>query len=140
MRILILSSFLITSFVVLIGVGTADAQTERRLSSTPKAFQTFYAKFRTAVIKRDRNAVVALTNFPFRYGWDAGDEGTYTRSQFIAKFNDIFGGTRKFFGQANPTFHFDAGSFNLTNEEDASHYVFEKRGSNYKFTAFVVEP
>ncbi len=46
------------------GSETANAQ-ERRLSSTPKAFQTFYAKFRSAMIKDDKRAVASLTRFPF---------------------------------------------------------------------------
>lgn len=140
MKILIISIVLFVSSIAGIGVGTVDGQTKRKLSSTPVAFQTFYAKFKAAVIKRDRNAVVSLTSFPFQYGWDAGDEGTYARSQFLAKYNDIFRGTRKLFAQQNPTFYVENGSYGLTNEADASHYMFEKRGSVYKFNSFMVEP
>ena len=140
MKILIISIVLFVSSIAAIGVGTVDGQTKRKLSSTPVAFQAFYAKFKAAVIKRDRNAVVSLTRFPFHYGWDAGDEGTYTRSQFLAKFNDIFRGTGKLFAQKNPIFYGENGSYSLTNEADASHYMFEKRGSVYKFNSLVVEP
>lgn len=129
----------VLGFVTLFSVSTS-AQSSRKLSSTPKAFQTFYAKFKAAVAQKDKKAVAALTKFPFRYGWDAGDEGTYTRGQFLAKYNDIFGGTAKFFAQKNPTFYSENGSFSLTNEEDASHYLFEKRGSTYVFSAIMVEP
>ena len=140
MKILIISIVLFNSSIAMIGVGTVDGQTKRKLSSTPVAFQAFYAKFRAAVTKRDRNAVVSLTRFPFHYGWDAGDEGTYTRPQFFAKFNDIFRGTGKLFAQKDPTFYVENGSYGLTNEADASHYTFDKRGSVYKFNSFVVEP
>ena len=114
-------------------------QSDRKLKSTPKAFQSFYSKFRSAVAKRDKNAVVSMTLFPFEYGWDAGDEGTYNRTQFISKFNDIFG-SRKIFSQPNPTFYVENGSFNLTDTSDASHYIFAKKGSKYYFKAFIAEP
>ncbi len=140
MKILIISIVLFVSSITVIGVGTVDGQTNRKLTSTPVAFQAFYAKFKAAVTKRDQNAVASLTRFPFDYGWDAGDEGTFTRSQFLAKYNDIFRGTGKLFGQKNPTFYGENGSYSLTNEADASHYSFEKRGSVYKFSSLIVEP
>lgn len=81
-----------------------------------------------------------MTSFPFQYGWDAGDEGTYTRRQFLAKYQSILGDTQKLFAQRNPKFYVEGGSYTLTNEEDASHYSFEKRGGSYKFTSIMVEP
>ena len=60
-----------------------------RLNSTPKAFQLFYVKFKNAVIKGDK--VTVLHEFSFDYGFDAGDEGKYSRTQFMKRFNDIFG-------------------------------------------------
>ena len=81
-----------------------------------------------------------MTAFPFQYGWDAGDEGTYTRREFLAKYKDILGSTGRLFGQRNPKFYVERGSYTLTNEDDASHYSFEKRGGVFKFTAIMVEP
>lgn len=137
---LILSTLLFWSLFAIIGSGIANAQKSYRLDSTPKAFQVFYAKFRNAVIKGDKNTIASMTYFPFNYGFDAGDEGTFSKTQFIEKFDDVFAGERKIFAQKNPTFYLEAGTYNLMDENDASHYIFEKKGASYKFTAYVVEP
>ena len=119
---------------------TANAQRTQRLNSTPKAFQTFYAKFRNAVIKGNKNTVASMTQFPFEYGFDAGDEGTFSKTQFIERFDVFFGGEQKIFAQKNPIFYSEAGTYNLTDNDDASHFIFEKKGVSYKFTAYVSEP
>jgi len=116
------------------------AQSEKRLTSTPKSFQIFYSKFRKAVLRHDKNAVASMTSFPFSYGWDAGDEGTYSRRQFLTKFNAIFRGTHGLFSRTDPKFDVDGNSLGLTNSADASHYTFEKKGSTYVFSSFIVEP
>ncbi|MBK8304966.1 MAG: hypothetical protein IPK98_16835 [Chloracidobacterium sp.] len=67
-----------------------------RLDSAPKAFRTFFAKFRTAVEKNNKTQVAAMTRFPFAYGYDAGDEGMYTRTQFLKNFKHVTG---DFFGE-----------------------------------------
>jgi hypothetical protein len=99
-------------------------------------FREFYGKFSTAILKRDRNAVAAMTKFPFKYGYDAGDEGTYTRAQFLRRFDlsdhDVF-------RQKDPTLAFQNGSY-LISSEDAAHYTFDWDGKSYLFTAFMVEP
>lgn len=136
----ILLNVLFWSLFAIIGSGTAIAQKKQKLDSMLKAFRVFYAKFRNAVIKGDKKTVALLTQFPFQYGFDAGDEGTFSKTQFIEKFDDLFGRERKIFAQKNPTFYLERGIYDLTNENDASHYIFEKKGARYKFTAFVVEP
>ena len=118
----------------------ANAQKQLRLNSTSKAFQTFYAKFRNAVIKRDKETVASLTQFPFGYGFDAGDEGTFSKAQFIKRFDDFFGGGRKIFTQKNPVFYSEGDTYNLTDEWDASHFIFKKKGTSYKFTDYIAEP
>lgn len=138
-KLLIAWAVLSTS-VVMLGVTRAEAQTDRRLSATPKVFQTFYAKFKGAVLRGDKQVVASMTSFPFSYGWDAGDEGTYTRSQFLRKFNDIFRGKRRLFGQSNPKFYVDENSLSLVDTSDASHYGFNKKGGKYYFTSIMVEP
>lgn len=137
---LILLTVLFWSLFAITGNGIANAQKKQRLDSTPKAFRIFYNKFRNAVINSDKNIIVSLTQFPFQYGFDAGDEGTFSKTQFIEKFDDLLGGERKIFAQKNPVFYLEAGTYNLMDENDASHYIFEKKGMNYKFTAYVVEP
>jgi len=140
-RALSIAPLIVMSIGILLTAGSAaHAQKTRKLTSTPKAFQTFYAKFKTAVLRGDKQAVASMTSFPFEYGWDAGDEGTYTRKQFLAKFDDMFRGTHKLFSRSNPTFTVDGKSISLTNEADASGYTFEKKGSTYYFTSFIVEP
>jgi len=131
---------LIVLAVIVFGGASASAQKAVNLRSTPKAFQTFYAKFTRAVERKDKSAVAGLTRFPFKYGWDAGDEGTYTKPQWMKKFKDIFEGTGKLFEQKNPTFYVEGSQYNLTNEADASHYIFKKIGSRYWFTGMIVEP
>ncbi len=119
----------------------ANAQEkDQRLSSTSKAFQTFYAKFRKAVVKGDKTTVASMTQFPFEYGYDAGDEGTYSKLQFIKNFRMIFGEDKKIFAQKNPVFYSEAETYNLTDSDDASHYIFKKKGASYKFTAMIGEP
>ena len=90
MKKLILSIVLFLSLLFINGE-TANAQKRLRLSSTPKAFQTFYAKFRNAAVRGDKKTVVSLTRFPFEYGFDAGDEGTFSKAQFISRFDNFFG-------------------------------------------------
>jgi hypothetical protein len=136
----IASLFVISVGILLIVSSAVHAQKPRKLTSTPKAFQTFYAKFKNAVLRGDKEAVASMTSFPFQYGWDAGDEGTYTKRQFLAKYADIFRGTRKLFSQKNPTLYADNGSFSLVDESDASSYVFARRGTTYRFDSFMVEP
>lgn len=118
----------------------AFSQTRRRLSSTDKAFQVFFVKFRTAVVRKNKSAVASLTKFPFKYGFDAGDEGTFSRSQFISRFNDIFGGQERVFRLKDPMFHASSGRYELVNEDDASHFIFRKVGGSYRFVSFLSEP
>jgi hypothetical protein len=140
MKKLILSIVLFLSLLFINGE-TANAQKALRLSSTPKAFQTFYAKFRSAVVRSDKKTAVSLTHFPFRYGFDAGDEGTFSKTQFIKIFDRIFVSERKIFAQKNPVFYSEkAGSYTLLDEWDASHFTFQKKGASYKFTAYIAEP
>lgn len=140
MKNLILLTLLFLSFFAFIGRGTAYAQKKQKLSSASKTFQVFYDKFRNAVVKGDKKTVASLTQFPFQYGFDAGDEGTFSKTQFIKRFKDVFGGERPIFAQKNPVFYTEGGTYNLTDESDASHYIFEKKGASYKFTSYMSEP
>jgi hypothetical protein len=131
--------FVATLFVA--GNQTAMAQEDKRLNSSPREFQTFFAKFRGAVERGDKAAVATLTVFPFSYGFDAGDEGKMTRAQFIKRFKDIFGDDpKKFLTEKNPLFsRGDRGSY-IVSTEDAASLVFVKKGGAYRFSAFMVEP
>ena len=140
MKKIILMSVLCLSLFAVNGVETARAQKKQRLNSTPKAFQIFYAKFRKAVVKDDKNLVASLTRFPFEYGFDAGSEGTFSKTQFLEEFDNIFDAESKIFAQKNPVFYVEAGTFNLTDTYAASLYSFEKKGASYKFTSFAAVP
>ena len=122
------------------GGEAASAQASRRLTAMPKAFQVFYGKFRKAVIAGDKRTVASLTRFPFDYGYDAGDEGTYSRAQFLKNFKEVFGTDRRLFARTNPAFRVNGASYDLEDNSDASHYIFEKKGARYQFTAYIVEP
>lgn len=132
---------LIISIVILLAGLSASAQSEKRINSAPQAFRTFFAGFKSAIAKNDKTKVAAMTRFPFKYGFDAGDEGTMSRSQFIKRFAEVFGESpRNFLPEKNPLFgRGDAGSY-VVSTQDAAHLMFVKSGNTFKFTAYMVEP
>ncbi len=137
-NIIFLIVFVLTIFVV--NNQTAIAQ-EKRLSSSPQAFQTFFSRFKSAVEKSDKTAVAEMTRFPFKYGFDAGDEGTMSKAQFSKRFNEIFGKSPKqFMTEKNPLFsRGDNGSY-VISTEDAAHLIFVRDKNGFKFSAYMVEP
>ncbi|MEQ1921163.1 MAG: hypothetical protein ABL952_01525 [Pyrinomonadaceae bacterium] len=112
-----------------------------RLDSAPKAFRVFFAKFQTAVEKNNKTQVVAMTRFPFAYGYDAGDEGMYTRAQFLKNYKHVTG---DFFGEyrmgKNPWFSKEDAVTYIISTENASHLTFAKSGNTFKFMSYIVEP
>ncbi|SRR5215204_2263502 len=122
------------------GSQTANAQAGKRLNSSPQAFRTFYSKFRSAVERSDKTGVAAMTLFPFQYGFDAGNEGTMSKTQFIKRFNEIFGEPKQFFTEKNPVFSRGDGGNYIISTMDAAHLSFVKKGNTFKFSAYIVEP
>ncbi|MEO7674343.1 MAG: hypothetical protein ABIU09_09745 [Pyrinomonadaceae bacterium] len=118
----------------------APEPVRERLNSAPKAFRTFFAKFRTAIEKNRKAEVTSMTRFPFAYGYDAGDEGTYSRAQFLTNFKHITG---DFFGEykmeKNPVFDKNDERFTISTES-ASHLSFVRSGNTFKFVSYYVEP
>jgi hypothetical protein len=113
---------------------------EKRLNSSPEAFRTFFSKFKSAVENSDKTAVASMTVFPFKYGFDAGDEGKMSKAQFVKRFNEIFGrNPKKFMTEKNPMFRKDGGSY-IVSTEDAAHLIFVRDKSGFKFSAYMVEP
>jgi hypothetical protein len=49
-----------------------------------KQFDAFYSKFKTALVKKDKNAVADMTKLPFLY-----DSKWLDKKQFVAKMNEI---------------------------------------------------
>ena len=77
-----------------------------------------------------------MTRFPFKYGFDAGDEGTMSRSQFLKRFKEIVGEPP----EKNLLFsRGDDGSY-VVSTEGAAHLIFMKIKGTFKFTAYIVEP
>ena len=137
---------IIIAIVVLLSALVVAAQdvpepVRERLNTAPKAFRTFFAKFRRAVEKNRRAEVVSMTRFPFTYGYDAGDEGTYSRAQFLKNWKHVTG---DFFGEfkmeRNPVFGKDTDGSFIISTDGASHLSFDRSGKTWKFTAYVVEP
>lgn len=129
-------------FVTLFGVGfqTANGQ-EKRLVQSPKEFQAFFAKFKAAVEKKEKATVASMTLFPFKYGFDAGDEGKMTKAQFIKRFAELFGNDpKRFVDEPNPLFSKNAAGQYTLSYEDATYLVFIKQGKSFKFTTYLVEP
>ncbi len=137
---------IITAIVILltalpIAAQNAPEPVRARLDSAPKAFRVFFAKFRRAVEKKDKTQVAAMTRFPFAYGYDAGDEGKYTRTQFLKNFKHVTG---DFFGEykmgKNPWFEGGDDQTYTISTESASHLTFIKSGNTFKFISYYVEP
>ena len=76
---------LVASLGLLMLTGSVTAQ---------KSFDTFWQKFKSAVIKGDKATVVSLTRFPFSLGYDpsaANEEGFIkTRASFLRRYNYVF--------------------------------------------------
>jgi hypothetical protein len=133
--------FVFAAMMFVAGSQTIVAQQTRRLRESPKAFQTFFAKFKAAVEKSDKTAIAAMTKFPFKYGFDAGDEGTMTREQFVRRFADVFGESPKqFLPEKNPRVRKNKDNSYTVSTEDAAHLLFEPSGGGFKFAALMVEP
>ena len=138
-KFFLLLVFALTTFAA--GAQTVSAQAEKRLDSAPRAFQTFFARFKSAVEKSDKTAVALMTRFPFRYGFDAGDEGAMTKAQFVKRFVDIFGKLpKRFLPEKNPLFSKGDDDSYVVSTEDAAHLKFVKSGNSFKFASFIVEP
>jgi hypothetical protein len=117
------------------------AQDERRDGQCPAAFRTFYGKFKSAVIRNDKTSVAAMTKFPFIWGFDAGDEGTYSRSQFVRNFGRLFDAdVRRFLRRKDlACVRSSSGAIDITTE-NALHLGFVRSGRTYMFASYMVEP
>lgn len=114
---------------------------EKRLNSVSPEFRTFYSKFIVAVHRGDKTAVATMTSFPLTYGFDAGDEGKYTKSVFLRNgFARMFGkAPARFLPEKNPVISGGSTSFTVSTK-DATHLVFTKGGKRFFFTNYLVEP
>jgi hypothetical protein len=54
-------------------------------ASKDPQFEAFYAKFKAAVVKRDKATIATLTKLPFMYDYKFLD-----KTKFVSRFNEIF--------------------------------------------------
>ncbi len=132
--------FALSVFSLLIFSNQIAIAQDKKLSSSPLEFKSFFTKFKRAVERGDKTGVAAMTEFPFEYGFDAGDEGTMTRNQFIKRFSEVFGKNPKdFITEKNPRFSREGSKYYISTQ-DAGHLLFIKKGKTFKFASFIVEP
>jgi hypothetical protein len=128
------------ALMFLLAVQVIAAQ-ETRLDSAPRDFREHLAKFASTVRRGDKTAVASMTRFPLLYGFDAGDEGRYTRQAFLRTgFNRIFGPSVKtFLSERNPLFWKEGRDYTIMTE-DAAYITFRKTGRTFLLTGYIVEP
>ena len=89
-----------------------------------ESFATFWAGFKRAVAKSDKEAVVAATKFPFY--------GQLSKAEFIQQYSTLFTKeVRKCFATAKPVKDRDSYYFVFCGEEI---FTFAKVDGAYKFT------
>jgi hypothetical protein len=121
-------------------VFSASAQ-EKRLDSAPQDFRTFYSKFKGLVRKNNKTAIAALAIFPFKYGFDTGDEGVINKAQFLKSYDKKFAGSLKeSVNEENPVFTESKKGIYVVSTEEAAYLVFVRRNNAFKFLSFIVEP
>lgn len=126
--------------LILLAVPSVSAQRTVKLSATPKAFRDLYTKFASTVRKGDVKLIATMTAYPFKYGFDAGDEGTWDRAAFIKNFGDVIMPQPLVFMDKNPEFTVSGSRYTLADQDNGSYYTFAKKGGAYKFISYIVEP
>ena len=69
---------------MLLALSSIASQVHSEEAQSNQSFTAFWTEFKAAVAKNDKEAVAALTKFPF----DMGEE--ITRAAFIKKYDEIF--------------------------------------------------
>jgi hypothetical protein len=114
-----MKTLLITFFLLLPQLAV---QAEER-PAQPESFATFWAGFKSAVAKNDKEAVVAATKFPFY--------GQLSKADFIKQYSSLFPKeVQKCFATAKPVKDRDS-YFVFCNQEI---FTFGKVNGTYKFT------
>ncbi len=92
---------------------------------TSRAFTAFWAEFKTAVAKNDREAVASMTKFPFDNG------KMISRAQFFKSYDRIFDqAAQKCFTQAKPEKE-EEGSYRVSCGRKT--FVFDLMRGKYRF-------
>lgn len=92
------------SLVLLLAVmAVASVKAPVQFAQSDNSLDTFWARFKAAVIKGDKNAVGQLSQFPI--GMPYGVPAVKTRAQLIKRYRQVFNGetnAAKCFGEARP--------------------------------------
>lgn len=134
--------FLVILILAVVGINNYPVYAQdKRLKSSPQSFQTFFRKFKNAIGKNDKTAIALMTFFPFKYGFDTGDEGEMTKTQFLKNFDKRFAESfKQIQSEDNPLISKgEKGGF-VVSTEDAAHFSFIKSGTDFKFVSYIVEP
>ena len=110
--------------LLMLSAVVSDVRSQQDKSTQP--FAAFWAQFKAALVKNDKEAVASMTKFPFYWGEEL------TRGEFIKKYIEIFDRkVQRCFAKAKPIK--DRESYSVFCGE--SIYVFEKIEGKYRFTA-----
>ena len=119
MKLLLATSLtLLVAVTPIKGAGTEDT----------KSFAPFWAQFKTAVANRNREAIAAMTKFPFNYY-----AKQLTKADFIKECDAIFSPkVQRCFRDAKPVKADDRESYSVFCGQTI--FVFEKGNGGYEFT------
>ena len=92
------------------------------------SFAPFWAQFKTAVASKNKEAIAAMTKFPFAYGGS-----NLTKADLMKKCDAIFSAkVQRCFRDAKPVKHDDRESYSVFC--GPTIFVFEKGNGGYQFT------
>jgi hypothetical protein len=93
-----------------------------------KSFAPFWAQFKTAMANKNREAIAAMTKFPFVYY-----ANQLTKADFMKQYDEIFSAkVQRCFRNAKPVKADDRESHSVFCGDTG--FVFEKGNSGYQFT------
>jgi hypothetical protein len=124
-------------------VGTVFAQTPKQTTNAD-SMPVFWEKFKTAIIKGDKETVAALSAFPISMPY--GMTNIKSKAQLLKHYRDIFfsdANAAKCFAKAKPYVdkqrpkEFSIGcKMAAGGEEEPIVYTFTRRRAGWKFTGF----
>ena len=118
---------LLITISLLLSLGALQAE-ER--PAQPESFATFWAGFKSAVVKNDKEAVVAATDLPSIY-----PDNPQAKAAFLKEYPSIFPkAVRKCFAAAKPERTPERDSYSVFCGE--VYFYFEKVKGAYKFTDY----
>ena len=125
---------LLPLMLILLLLSAVASQVHGQEAQSTQSFSSFWAHFKAAVAKDDKEAVATMTKFPVDIG------GQVTRAAFIKKYPEIFNQkVRRCFAKEKPVSDNQApqsqqggGSYSLFCGDDI--FLFERADGKYKFT------